>query len=370
MRAAMLGVLGLAMAGCSPATEERDESGGINISRFAFRDMNRNGRYDFGERPYAGLQVELDTGAGKPLVRKSNIAGFTNFRLALGRDDRDINAPGPLTFTAIAPDGWMITTPETTARTTAHAQPGSPSGLYIDPLLPLVGVAPVLTLSGSAAPGGRVLVVEPDGREQNVVADASGVFTVPAHKGEWIVDWTPDDGRGDARPVVVGDWPVRVARPIDGTPAGAGLAVVDFDGLTTSDTLFEIPEGYGGLCWRNWVATHQKLYRGDGYINAAVSGEYVAYNSSGHPATICSDKPFDFLGSHVGVAWPEAEDADIVVTAWRGDEKVAEETFRAVVEGALRFDADWRAVTRVEFRHERHWQVVIDDVAVRLPPGN
>lgn len=114
------------------------------------------------------------------------------------------------------------------------------------------------------------------------------------------------------------------------------------------------------------MATHQKLYRGDGYINAAVSGEYVAYNSSGHPAWIGADAPFDFVGAHVGVAWPKAEGGDIIVSAYRGDDKVGEERLRGAVEGPVWFDADWRGVTRVEFRHDHHWQIVIDDVAVRF----
>ncbi len=31
----------------------------LNISCFAYRDINRNGRYDTVDRPYAGLQVTL-----------------------------------------------------------------------------------------------------------------------------------------------------------------------------------------------------------------------------------------------------------------------------------------------------------------------
>ncbi len=39
------------------------------------------------------------------------------------------------------------------------------------------------------------------------------------------------------------------------------------------------------------------------YRRSRTSGEFVAYNSSGHPAAISSDEPFDFVGGYFGVAW-------------------------------------------------------------------
>lgn len=355
-------------AGCTPEKKEADDANdGINISRFVFRDLDRNGRYDLGERPYAGLDVELSGPGRTPVRRSSNIAGFANFRMALGNTDRDINAAGALTFAAIAPPGWAITTSEKQADTMAIERPGSPGGLVVDPLLPLIGVAPELSISGRAEAGARIRLVGPDGKTGEVTADADGRFSAPSTPGVWTVDWTPDNGAEDVRRIAVGQWAVFAARPLAAQPeARARAAVADFDALTPSDTLFEIPDGYAGVGWRNWVATHQKLYRGEGYINAAVSGEYVAYNSSGHPAKIHADKPFDFVGAFIGVAWPQGAKADIVVSAWRGEEKIAEERLRGRSEGAQWFDADWRGVTRVEFSHDNYWQIVLDDVTLRV----
>ena len=69
------------VAGCAPEkTDADDPNDGINISRFVFRDLDRNGRYDLGERPYAGLEVELNGTGRTPVRRSSNIAGFANFQ--------------------------------------------------------------------------------------------------------------------------------------------------------------------------------------------------------------------------------------------------------------------------------------------------
>jgi hypothetical protein len=141
--------------------------------------------------------------------------------------------------------------------------------------------------------------------------------------------------------------------------------IIGFDNLTSSDTLYEIPNEYEGLNWRNWVATHQKLYQGNGYINAATSSEYVAYTSSGHPAAISSTKMFDFVGVNVGMAWPEGEPHDIVVKAWRNETEVYHDRFRATTAGPTYFAADYRSITRVEFASEGYWQIALDDLICR-----
>ena len=148
-------------------------------------------------------------------------------------------------------------------------------------------------------------------------------------------------------------------------PPKPKLKVIGFDNLTTSDTLCEIPNGYEGLDWRNWVATHQKLYEGNGFINAATSSEYVAYNSSGHPATLSSSQMFDLVGVYAGMAWPDGERHDIVVKAWRNDTEVYHDRFRGTISGPTYFDADYRSVTRVEFASDGYWQIVVDDLACR-----
>ncbi len=101
-------------------------------------------------------------------------------------------------------------------------------------------------------------------------------------------------------------------------------------------------------------------------MNGATSGEYVAYNSSGNPATVSSDQPFDFVGASIGSAWPEGEQYDVVIRAWRGDELVHVDRLGPSTAGPVFFDADYRSITRLELASEANWQFVVDDAEFRL----
>jgi hypothetical protein len=135
--------------------------------------------------------------------------------------------------------------------------------------------------------------------------------------------------------------------------------------LTTADALFEIPGGYAGLDWTNWVAMHQTLYGSIGMFNGVVSPEHFAYNSSGHPATFGSDRGFDFGGVFLSVARPDAEQHEILIRAWRHDREAYEDRITGTTAGPIYFDADYRNVTRAEFASEAYWQIVIDDLEFR-----
>ena len=142
--------------------------------------------------------------------------------------------------------------------------------------------------------------------------------------------------------------------------------VVGFDDFTAANTIAEVPHGYGGLDWSNWVATHRLVYGGPGYVNTNQSGEFVGYNGSGSPGSVSSAEPFDFVGAYMGVAWPEAENHPVTVRAWRGDELVHEDTLELATTGAIYFDADYRSITELEIASDARWQVVIDDAAFRV----
>jgi hypothetical protein len=148
-------------------------------------------------------------------------------------------------------------------------------------------------------------------------------------------------------------------------PLGAARTV-GFDDLV-STAVMEVPNGYGGLCWRNWVATHQRNYNGEGYVNGAMSGEFVGYNSSGHPATIWCDRPFDFVGGYLSAAWLTVEGEIVRIRAWRGDDLVYRDALPLSAMGPVYFAADYRSVTRIEFATDHYWQVVVDDLTFRLP---
>ena len=348
----------------------------LNFSCFAYRDINRNGVYDVGDRPYAGLEVELQRPAGDPVTESSNISGFANFRMSSRKRSSAIPEAGRYTFTVRAPRNWTITSGNGVQAVSFRRLEGAPVGIVAEQTLVPVGVAPELTISGTvrtdattSLPSPVTLrVSSPSGTTSDVPVSASGMFSLPAEPGEWHLTLARRNEPAISRTVHVADYAVVLSRVELGTSQPAVKPLrhrVDFDTLTSSDTLHEIPQGHAGLNWRNWVATHQKLYKSPGMINGTVSGEYFAYNSSGHPASIWSDRPFDLGGVYIGVAWPKAEGYDIEIKAWRDDRLVHADRLRGQTAGPVYFDADYRDVTRVEVSSTAYWQVVIDDLEFR-----
>ncbi len=280
---------------------------GLDVSCFAYRDVDRDGTFDVDDRPFAWLPVR-SSGPNGTATTVSNTAGFANFEMLLDGDTAFIDRSGTYEFAPEVPDGWELTSDAATQSIEFVELPGSPVGVAALGQCVPYGVAPV-------------------------------------------------------------DDPVVVAAPVDDGDRADPLpntVVVGFDDLITANTLAEIPRGYRGLGWSNWVATHRIFYGGPGYVNGATSGEYVAYNSSGNPATISSDDAFDFVGADISSAWPGGEAHDVVVQAWREDDLVHVDRFAVSTTGPVYFDADYRSITRLELSSDAHWQFVVDDAEFRL----
>jgi hypothetical protein len=382
------------LPGPGPATPEAyasedlswDRLGGghLNISSFAFRDVNRNGVYDMADRPMAGIAFEV-VGGGRSLTRRTNKSGYANFSMSVLDRTQDIVDPGEYQFRAVIPQGWILTTDNATQRTSFEVMPGAPADMISSTPFQPVGLAQELTISGRVAipaatgagqpsteAGGplRVRAISPLGEQQVRAVDPGGSFSFEAAPGDWRV--LVETGDGDVlneRRIEVGASPVVLATLVPGNPrrevAEPGI-VVGFDDLITSG-IKEVPAGYHHLSWRHWVATHQKFYDGQGYVNAATSGEFVGYNSSGHPATISHSRPFDFIGGYFAVAWLQAEGETLRVQGWRGPLLVYDEVVSLSALGPVYFAADFHEVTRLEFSTGSYWQFVGDDLEFVLP---
>jgi hypothetical protein len=360
-------LIGSALLGGSNDDSVPDSGSGresLNLSCFAYRDLDGNGIYDLGDRPYAALRVD-GTGSDEAVTATSNAGGFANFEMLLDGDGVLVARPGTYRFEALAPEGWELTSGQARSIDFVELE-GSPAGIVASEQCEPFGLAPSLTIRGKVAAGEEVEIESELGLVDVEMLDDLE-FRAPVAAGAWTV--TISDGEmSESRRIDVVDAPVVMSQRVEGTERPAPLpnaVVVDFDGFTTANTITEIPNGYGGVDWANWVSTHRILYGGPGYVNGNTSGEFVAYNSSGHPAAISSDEPFDLVGGYFGVAWPTAELHDIVVTAWRGEALVATDSFRARTSGPLYFAADYRSVTRVEISSAANWQFVVDDLELR-----
>ncbi|CDX20783.1 conserved exported hypothetical protein [Mesorhizobium plurifarium] len=347
------------------------EGGQMNTSLLVFRDLNRNGVYDLGDRPMSRVAVELDKPNGSTIMRLTNVDGFANFRMSVSQRDFEVVDPGHYAFRVVPPPGYTVTTGNASQESDYVVSPGSPGDMIARTTTHPVGLAADLTMGGAAAAGSRVSLTGPDGVTSAAKVGLDGRFSAAVTPGEWLVDFSAG-GATERRHVVVGSAPVILSAFSGlGRSAEAPLPnqhVVGFDDLMTSPGVFEIPSGYGGLNWYNLVAMHQSFTAGPGYVNTTMSGEFIAYNSSGHPAQVFSDKPFDFTGAYFGAGWDDAEGETLILKAWRGDEPAYEDQLALSANGLVYFAADYSRITRLEIRTLHYWQAAIDDFAYRTGP--
>lgn len=345
-------------------------NGRMNTSLLVFRDINRNGVYDLGDRPMSHVAVELDKPDGDTIMAWTNVSGFANFRMSVLQRDLDVVDPGTYAFRVVPPPGLSVTTGNATQASGYAVWPGSPGDMIALETTHPVGLAADLTISGVAPAGSRVSATGPGGEVVQADVAADGRFSLAAKPGDWLVEVSAgEDGAVQRRTVSVRQAPVVVSafsgeeeRAEEPLPTAH---TVGFDDFMTSSGVFEVPSGYGGLNWYNLVAMHQRFTDGPGYINTTMSGEFIAYNSSGHPAQVSSDEPFDFDGAYFGAGWNDAEGETLLLTAWRGDERAYEDRVELSSSRPVYFAAGFRRITRLEIRTQHYWQAAIDDFTYR-----
>jgi len=251
--------------------------------------------------------------------------------------------------------------------------PGAPADMVARQVFEPIGLAPVLTVSGRVKNAGKSPIVElksPHGQLRTVKHDHQGWFQVFVEPGQWTIEVkAPERNRSLARIVDVTQAPVvlsTISLDRQELPPLPKRQLVYFEKLVTSSDILEIPLSFKGIGWRYFVATHNRNYLGEGYINSTISGEYVAYNASGHPISITNDPAIDFLGGYFGVAWLNAEGEALQIRGWRNNELVYEDEISLSSMGPVYFNADYRSVTRVDFATRHFWQLVCDDLEFRF----
>ena len=101
----------------------------------------------------------------------------------------------------------------------------------------------------------------------------------------------------------------------------ANAAVIHFDDLPGDETL-PIAAGYAGFDWTNMGTVRFDAYPGSGFEAGTVSGDNVAYNWYGAPATVASSDggAFALMGAYFTSAWVEQE---ISFEGWRNGQQLA-----------------------------------------------
>lgn len=110
---------------------------------------------------------------------------------------------------------------------------------------------------------------------------------------------------------------------------GANAAVVDFDSGSLG----------GDFSWNNFNVLNTSTYQPSGYVNGTVSGNYVAYNMFGNPASLSSFSSFVFNGAYFTGAWNNG--LSITVNGFLNGVQTLSETFQVNTDAPLWKSFGW-----------------------------
>jgi hypothetical protein len=355
-------------------------AGNLNISLYAFRDQNRNGVYDVGDLPMAGVVVELGKPDGSIVQTSSNINGYANFKMAMNSDKHPVTEAGGLyQFEVLPPPGWKVSSGNTVQESRFLAKKGSVAGIVAEHAPNWVGLVQDLEIRGRVVGPGEaplpgdvaVTLVAADGETRALDLAANGGFSSAVDAGDYQLEFSSASLNWTLqRDIHMANDPVELVTIEAGAPhpEPQPKAVLEtFDWLNRS-IIEKIPNKHDGLNWDYLLAVHNQQYNGPGYVNGLTSGHAVAYNSSGHPVTISAleGEVFDFVGGYFSVAWNNAQGEILDVTAWRGDQRVAIHELKLSYLGPVWLDADLRGIDKLTLSSRHYWQFVADDLRFRV----
>jgi hypothetical protein len=368
--------------GYSRADWSKPHRGEIHLSGYVFRDRNRDGRYDPGDQPMAGVAIEIVDPHGAGTIERSNLSGFANFDMSRSRWRAAIRRPGSYTMTAKLPPGWSLTTGNAEQATRIEALPGAPADLVSANPPGAFGLAPELSIRGrcfsrmadgglAPAADGSVSAAGPGPNTESVHLASDGGFRLAATPGRWRIACSSPGLAPIARDLEVRDAPIYVAGLVVGESqpeTARQRTVVDFDSITGTPTR-KVPSGTAGIDWTYLNAIESVWADGDGYVNTVTSGHYVGYSSSGHPVTLSRAGGFDLRGGYFGSAHRAAEGETLRLRAYRSGALVAEDQVELSSLGPIWIDTDYRRVDRVELATLHYWQFAVDDLELATPEG-
>ena len=360
----------------------RLEPGRLNISVYVFNDRNRNGIYDLGDAPMAGIRTELVKPSGRIATGISNKNGYANYKMSLGSDKhKDIEKGNEIyEFKVIEPPNWRITTGNAIQKILFLNKVGSPGGLVADKAPNWVGLAPELFIKGklvgpnnAALPKDASVTFQRSNRKsKRLRLRKDGSFLLSVDPGMWsIVFESASSNWKLKREVIATNVPIEMIDVSVGQkypPPQEKLIIENFDWIKNSK-LEKIPNGHNGLNWDYLLAMHHQNSSGPGYINVLKSGHAVAYNSSGHPVKITSKEGevFDFIGGYFTAAWAKANGEILKLEAFRSNKRVAIHELKLSHLGATWLDANLRSIDKLIFSTKHYWQFGTDDMHFRLP---
>ncbi|MEZ2329845.1 hypothetical protein AB6802_08985 [Mesorhizobium sp. RCC_202] len=348
-----------------PRTNWSPISGKLNFSSFVFMDVDGDGAYGPADRPIAGIVVRLYDERGAFLAAaRSNAAGFANFPMSVERRSAAIRAPGAYRFSVSVPPGWRASGGNDNQSIHLAEASASLTGLAGEGLPSPVGLAPGRTVSGRTEVGATLSTMHAGQLLDSRILPPDAAFRLPlaAAADEIVIA-----GGGLDRRLKLPAYPVDLGRIRPGALAPeAALTTIGFDDITTRG-LAKVPSGHAGLDWQNLNAmSRDHTANSEGYANGNVSGAYIAYTSSGHPAEFRRAAPFGFHSVMLSAAWLRSEGEVALIESWLGDEPLAKDEIVLSALAPVHYAPMLKAVTRVRISTKHHWQAVLDDLVLAL----
>lgn len=340
--------------------------GEINYSSFVYFDVDGDGCYGSSDRPFGGIRVRLMKDGQVIASARTNNNGFANFRSSSSSRSAPICRSGTYQFVVSVPDAFAVTSRNSTQSMEFKPRPGSISGIGSDEMLQPVGLTPDKVIKGRLPKNAKLSITALNGTllvdEKQYASQTAFLYRVPA--------------ASDAVVFSIGGWTRRTqlsCYPIDlglldpqrgSLEPSRKTETIDFDSLNPRG-LRKIPSGYADLRWFNLNAmTRDFTKNGQGYVNGNTSGDHIAYTSSGYPALVYSDTPFDFIGVHLSVAWLKAEGETAIIESWRGDELIAKDRVTLSALSPVFYNPGLPNITRIRLATDHYWQMVLDDLVM------
>lgn len=342
---------------------KKPEEGRFALSSFSFLDMNGNGEYDLEDKPLANIPIGLLDEDGEIIeIKHTNIDGYVNFYGSSRREqEHSIREPGTYTLRVFPPQQLKLTTDSLTQHIDVDYLEGSIGGLFAKTNPKISGFKRNLKISGPAVHAEEVAISSPSG-EQYSVYKSDNRFETVVDKGKVNLKIG-----GLEKEITVSDVSIQLSdRALKTSDAMTSNVTVNFDDLISHKGVLRIPNGYHGLDWNNWVLTEKRFYAAEGYQNGNISGDYVAYNSSGHPASISRKDSFDFIGGYFSVSYGVAEGEGLEIKAYNGDELKYQDVVELSSYAPVYFKADYKGITKIEFKTNHYWQAIADNLEFGL----
>jgi hypothetical protein len=126
----------------------------------------------------------------------------------------------------------------------------------------------------------------------------------------------------------------------------AHAATLDFEQTNATQDGSLNGANYAGFQWNNFYIVDKDGLPGSGYQNGATSGQYVAYNAYGEPASISSATGFSLVSGMFTAAWNNGLEVTVYGT---GLDTSYSKTFTLNAAGPVEITFGWQGLTSLVF---------------------